>query len=213
MEKKSTKISSKAVRESLIERGKKFIFNEQYSEWAIYVRKNTHNLLMIETAVMIMEKLNNNLDLEGANEILKSRNTVVFPSLVVKTVFKFSPYGAHFYQDYNCIISPEKSPNEWKIIELTNYRNILIGKKHGKEIPKLMKGFSATEEQSLDDVLDVLFAAQDWNMDMFAIFKGTKLYSRTVTTNDAYMKIYNMNKIQYKDKMKEKQKELSIKRD
>lgn len=85
------------------------------------------------------------------------------------------------------------------MLEQVNQANIINVRKYDKKIPELIKGFVAKENQTLDDILDVLFAAQDQCIDMFAIYKGIKLYSKTVTTNDAYIKVYGLTKEEYKN--------------
>jgi len=184
---------------NFIVRGKKVIFEDKYTEWEQFVKENIGMPSIIETALLIMEQLDNNFDLEATNKIMLERIDVIYPILVTKIVFKFSPYGAHFYQDYNCIINPEKHFYEWAMLEQVNQANIINGRKYNKKIPELIKGFVAEENQTLDDILDVLFAAQDQGIDMFAIYKGIKLYSRTVTTNDAYIKVYGLTKEEYKN--------------
>lgn len=182
---------------SFIDRGKKVIFENKYEEWEQFVKDNIGMPSIIETALLIMEQLDDNFNIELATNILKERIDVIYPILVTKVVFKFSPYGAHFYQDYNCIINPERHFYEWAMLEKVNQENIINGRKYNKTIPELIKGFVASEEQTLEDVLAVLFAAQDQNIDMFAIYKGVKLYSKTVTTNDAYLKVYGVTKKEF----------------
>lgn len=188
-----------------IERGKKVIFEELHNEWIEYVNANKGMPNILAVALEIMEKLDQGSSIEDANKILIDRIDTIYPVLVTKIVFNFSPFGAHFYQDYNCIINPENSYYGWKILEEKNTKNIIIGRKHGKIIPELVKGFSANEEDTLDDVLSTLFAAQERGIKIFAIFHGKKLYSETITSSEAYMKVYGITKAEFfKDRSKQK---------
>ena len=180
-----------------INRGRKVIFPEKYEEWENYVNENIGMPCIIETVLLIMEQLDKEFDIEKASKILIDRKDVIYPVLVTNLVFRFSPFGAHFYQYHNSIISTEKNFYEWQMIESVNRHNMITGKPVGKIVPELIKGFYATENQSLDDLLSILFAAQEQEIGIYAIYNDVILYSINVTTNDAYMKVYGMTREEY----------------
>lgn len=187
-----------------IERGKKVIFEEHHNEWVEFVNANKGMPSILVAALEIMEKLDQGYSIEEANQVLIDRRDTIYPVMVTKIVLRFSPFGAHFYQDYNCVINPEKSYYEWKMLEEINAKNMIIGRKNGKIIPELVKGFTPNEEDTLEDVLSTLFAAQEKGIRIFAMFHGKKLYSETITSDIAYMKVYGVTKAEFFNEQKKK---------
>lgn len=111
--------------EDYIERGKKIIFPENYEDWASCVNnrmQDSYNGADLETALQIMEALENNVDMF---EIEESLNRTTFSSnahfLILKIILSFSKRGPDFMEfishgdisdDLRLAIDTQKKENE-----------------------------------------------------------------------------------------------------